>query len=1576
MTTKSQTTVTPAAQPLLNADKSGLLQRKCECGNTAGLTGECSDCQGNRFTKQPGSAAQNGAAPVLHDLIQPKLTVGAPNDKYEQEADRVAEQVVQVSDSQSSIESPGQRSNLPFNIQKLNRSQIEPLYRQEIDETKKKKKEEDTTTKTVQTKEQQGQTPEVATGLEARLRGREGKGQPLPKETRSFMESQFGHDFSQVRVHSDSQAADMNRELNAQAFTYRHDVFFGTGGYNPDSVTGKRLLAHELTHVVQQTGAEAQVADGSVVQAKGKFGSATPQTAMPKTNSPVATDVGVGATPKSDVPAPKVPADKKAAAKKPVKESKKPSEKLPAPSNTASSVSNVTTESAEAKGKTSGDGLLMPEPPQTLSKGDRNRIAQVQENATEAAKVQSTLPDASSNVAEARGSVTEPPEETQARAGGEVVAEFLQKEPPSPEIEELCEKIRKAIHAKRPPNEDELVKTDPTSVAKQAGSQLDSSIKDNTKQVQNNYDELQKPPQGEPQQQPQEIVAPPQSVDTPLPGAQAAVPNAVPAKDVSLEADVAAGEQRIQDAGMNSEAAKLVQTGPISEARAAQGELVATAERDPIEVMAEQQAALDKAGSDMLALQQSAMMSLAEGRATTIDGVTNKQQGMVESEEKTRIRVGNEAKTIFETAQKKVNEQIQPLSDAGMKKWDAGIEIASRKFKQRLKEVESWIEERHSGTGGSILGVWDDLTGLPGWVEEKYTVAEVEFGDDVCILIREISSDINTVIAISEKIIDDARKQIDKLFAELPDGLKLWAEGEKANFTAQLDGLHDQVTKTRDDFNKNLVDKAANSVQEARSQIYALREKAKGLIGRLSDAINAFLDDPIRAIINGLLQLVNISPASFWALIAKIEQVIADIVDDPIKFANNLMAAIGQGFKQFFDNIKEHLLEGLLAWLLSGLTSVGVNIPQDLSLKSVITFFLELMGITWARIRKLLAKRVGEKNVALLEKAFSVVADLITLGPEGIFELLKDKLDPDAIMKQVMDAAVSALVDALITQVTARILLLFNPVGAIAQAVEAVYRVLSWVFHNAARIFSLIETVVNGIANVIAGNIDGMANAVEMALTQLIAPVIDFLADYMSLGGLPDKIANVIQGFQGWVEGILDTVIGWLAEQGKKLFRIGGEEGQEKKDGRYDGQIGKEVKFTAGKESHRLWIVQNASDVVVMMASEEKSVAEQLNNFKSIINKPEFAEEKKEEVIKLISQAESVLSELSIKAKQLSVDSNKSDTLQEKIVEEDNVVEGVEDSLSSSLKLIMEKIYVEIGLKERFKSEFAKMDVLASEYSLKKLKEDKTIQKAGSWQEIRSWLLTNGLIFTQPLTTTTNFAKERTDPKAELAAQDAIKEVNSKKDASTIVEKNRSDVNAGIQPFDTAKSILQEYAFSENISPFLTLKKAYVAKLNEVPPDIAEMLNQLRAMQGVSGIESLTGTIESIKVKPQYKWGAIFQVERALAYYQQGLLKAIEFEFVNENTGEISRFDLVIKDPSNKVTDDGSSVEVIVEVKNWTGFSSLDPITQVERLGNFIAQLEKYQATGKRVIVDWKGEVPLMIMEAVQKRGIKINGGL
>ncbi len=77
---------------------------------------------------------------------------------------------------------------------------------------------------------------------------------PLSGSTRSFMESRFETDFSNVGIHTGGEAARMNRELGARAFAHDGDIYFGFGQHNPQSVRGKRLLAHELTHVVQQQG--------------------------------------------------------------------------------------------------------------------------------------------------------------------------------------------------------------------------------------------------------------------------------------------------------------------------------------------------------------------------------------------------------------------------------------------------------------------------------------------------------------------------------------------------------------------------------------------------------------------------------------------------------------------------------------------------------------------------------------------------------------------------------------------------------------------------------------------------------------------------------------------------------------------------------------------------------------------------------------------------------------------------------------------------------------------------------------------------------------------------------------------------------------------------------------------------------------------------------------------------------------------------------------------------------------------------------------------------------------------------
>jgi len=114
------------------------------------------------------------------------------------------------------------------------------------------RQEEEEEEEPLMTKSTSGRTHPIRDDLHMQLNGSRGSGQALPETDRSFMEKRFGSDFSDVRVHTDSNAIQMSKELNAEAFTYGRDIYFGTGRYSPGTSSGKRLLAHEMTHVIQQ----------------------------------------------------------------------------------------------------------------------------------------------------------------------------------------------------------------------------------------------------------------------------------------------------------------------------------------------------------------------------------------------------------------------------------------------------------------------------------------------------------------------------------------------------------------------------------------------------------------------------------------------------------------------------------------------------------------------------------------------------------------------------------------------------------------------------------------------------------------------------------------------------------------------------------------------------------------------------------------------------------------------------------------------------------------------------------------------------------------------------------------------------------------------------------------------------------------------------------------------------------------------------------------------------------------------------------------------------------------------------
>jgi hypothetical protein len=184
---------------------------------------------------------------------QAKLTVGPAGDKYEREADRVAAEVMRSSEP---TPPPVQRQKMEEDEDMVQKMPLAapsaPVVQREVN-----LEAEQEVRKLAEAPRSPGDGFEAGSDVESRLTANSGSGNPLPEGARSFMESRFGTDFSGVRVHTGGEAVQLSREMSAQAFTHGSDIYFGEGKYDPDSGGGRQLLAHELTHVVQQGAASA-----------------------------------------------------------------------------------------------------------------------------------------------------------------------------------------------------------------------------------------------------------------------------------------------------------------------------------------------------------------------------------------------------------------------------------------------------------------------------------------------------------------------------------------------------------------------------------------------------------------------------------------------------------------------------------------------------------------------------------------------------------------------------------------------------------------------------------------------------------------------------------------------------------------------------------------------------------------------------------------------------------------------------------------------------------------------------------------------------------------------------------------------------------------------------------------------------------------------------------------------------------------------------------------------------------------------------------------------------------------------
>ena len=278
-------------------------------------------------------------------------------------------------------------------------------------------------------------------------------------------------------------------------------------------------------------------------------------------------------------------------------------------------------------------------------------------------------------------------------------------------------------------------------------------------------------------------------------------------------------------------------------------------------------------------------------------------------------------------------------------------------------------------------------------------------------------------------------------------------------------------------------------------------------IGRLI----AFVVEIVKIVVVVLLEMMNFPFDLITNIINKTISAFQSIKRDPIGFLKNILRAIKQGFVQFFDNIVTHLINGVIGWLMSELRDAGIPELTDFSLQGVISWVLEVLGITMDKIWEKLAAhpRIGPERVArlrgmidTLEGIWTFIKDVQERGIAAIWERIQEQLSN--LWNVILDAVKNWVMKTIIEKVTVKLLSMLDPTGimAVINSCIAIYNAVQSFIKYLREMLEVLNSFVNGIADIAAGNIATAANYLENTMARAMPIVIGFLANQVGLGGV------------------------------------------------------------------------------------------------------------------------------------------------------------------------------------------------------------------------------------------------------------------------------------------------------------------------------------------------------------------------------------------------------------------------------------------------------------------------------------------
>jgi hypothetical protein len=349
-------------------------------------------------------------------------------------------------------------------------------------------------------------------------------------------------------------------------------------------------------------------------------------------------------------------------------------------------------------------------------------------------------------------------------------------------------------------------------------------------------------------------------------------------------------------------------------------------------------------------------------------------------------------------------------------------------------------------------------------------------------------------------------------------------------------------------------------------------------LARLRDFAVAAGRKILEFVFEGVLSLAGSLGTRVLGIIRRAGGLITTIINDPVGFLGNLIRALRGGFERFSANILNHLRTGLLEWLFGALSGAGLTLPTRFDLRGIISIVLQVLGLTYDRLRAKLVDLIGDRNVRFIEGVFDFLVTIVTGGLSAAWEKIVEFAGnlQETVIGGIRDWVARTIVGQAIT----RLVTMFNPVGAVIQGIMTIYNTVVFFIERAQQIAALADAVFDSISNIAAGNLGAAINYVERTMARTLPVIISFLARLIGLGGISDRIKGIIARIQAPVNRAIDRIASFIVERVRALI-AGRQPSQAEAQER-----GLEHHFAAEGQQHRIYMTMVQGIPQVFVASE------------------------------------------------------------------------------------------------------------------------------------------------------------------------------------------------------------------------------------------------------------------------------------------------------------------------------------------------------------------------------------------------------